>query len=76
MQCYYYYKHSYKATDYRLRERAKKIYKENRKKGSKDDVFANVAIVATIAETTNEANIADAEIWACCTSTLMVRNQD
>jgi hypothetical protein len=72
MQCYYCCKRGHRATKCRLRERAKKIRKENRKKGSKDDTSANAAI--TTAETIDEANIADAEIWACCTSTPMVRN--
>ena len=76
MQCYYCYKHGYKATKYKLQEQAKKIRKENCKKGSKNNASANAAIAATIAETTNKANIADAKIWACCTSTLIVKNQD
>jgi hypothetical protein len=76
MQCYYCCKHGHRATDCRLRERAKKIRKENRRKGSKDNAAANAAIATTTAETADEATIADAEIWACYTSAPMVRNQD
>jgi hypothetical protein len=60
MQCYYCCKRGHKATECRLREQAKKIRKENRKTGPKDDTSANAAIAT--AEPVKEATIADAEI--------------
>ena len=65
MQCYYCCKRGHKATDCKLRERARKArrheQKDNQKKTSKDDAAAATANVAV-------ATIADAQIWACYTS--------
>lgn len=62
MQCYYCCKRGHKATECRLQEQAKKIYKENWKKEFKDNASTNAAIAATTAETTDEATISNAEI--------------
>ena len=78
MQCYYYCKHGYKAIDYKLRERAKKIHKQkdNQKKGFKDDAAANVAIATFTPKPANEATIADARLWACYTNAPIAKDQD
>jgi L-serine deaminase len=56
MQCYYCCKHGHKATDCKLRERAKKLrshqQKDSQKKTSKDEAAVNAAI-ATTAEDAN-----------------------
>ena len=62
MQCYYCCKRGHKATECRLRERAKKIrtQKGNSKKTSKLKAAVNAAIAGTTTKTVNEATIADA----------------
>ena len=78
MQCYYCCKRGYRANDCKLWERAKKIRKNDRKKSSKDDTAVNTAIATNTTTTTNVvvATIADAEIWACNTSSSTAKDYD
>jgi hypothetical protein len=79
MQCYYCCKRGHKATECKLRERAKKLrshqQKDTQRKASKDEAAVNVAI-ATTAEDVYEATISDASIFACYTTIPNIKNQD